>query len=452
MAKSKSVYVCNECGAQFPKWMGRCGECGQWDTVVEELRVKGDGAGRAAFTGVHPRKITEIEENLRERALSTGVAEFDRVLGGGMLRGASVLVGGDPGIGKSTLLLQAVSNMARQGNVALYVSAEESPAQVKERAMRIGDLADDLYLVSETNVDVVKKHIAALVPRVIVIDSIQMLFRPEIPSAPGSVSQIRECAAEVIFSAKNSGAGLFLIGHITKEGSIAGPKVLEHIVDTVLYLEGDRHHFYRLLHAYKNRFGPASEIGVFEMTGTGMVEVPDAAGLFLSHDCARTPGSAATGVIQGTRTLYVEIQALASRAVIGVPKRKTTGFDQNRSAMLVAVLEKRAGLELMMSDCFVNAVGGVYVDEPAADLAAATAIASSFLDRPAPSKTLFIGEVGLGGEIRPVTRIEERLKDAVRFGFERAVLPAGNEKNLKTKPLDILPVENIAEIVELLEP
>ena len=381
--------------------------------------------------------------------VSSGIAELDRVLGGGAVLGGTTLIGGDPGIGKSTLLLQVADRAAASGVRVLYVTAEESLLQTKLRAERLGAASDNLLLLAETNIEPVLDELREARPRLVVVDSIQMVYSPELPSAPGSVSQVRESAMRLVYEAKNAGWPLFLVGHVTKDGAIAGPRVLEHMVDTVLYFEGDRHHAFRLLRAVKNRFGPTNEIGVFQMTRAGLEEVSNPSRMFLSDRKRVVTGAAVVPCMEGTRPILVEVQALLATARYGSPERKATGVDYARVCMLLAVLERRAGIQLAGQDVFVNAAGGVRVDEPAADLGVACAIASSFQDFPLPSETVFFGEIGLSGEIRGVSQTEARLREAAKLGFRHAYLPA--ESGAPAAPprgIALHPVDTLAEALD----
>ncbi|OPY57280.1 MAG: hypothetical protein A4E55_01770 [Pelotomaculum sp. PtaU1.Bin035] len=414
-------FYCQECGHQSARWLGRCPGCGAWNSMVEELNSR-PADGRTSGAGVVlPCPVTEVPA-LEEERLSTGIAEMDRVLGGGVVPGSLVLVGGDPGIGKSTLLLQVAHLFSRKIRV-LYVSGEESVRQIGIRAGRLGASSHNLLLVSETDVDIIERHLREVAPPVAVIDSIQTVYKSEVEAAPGSVGQVRECAARLMRLAKTSGTSIFLVGHVTKEGMLAGPRVLEHMVDTVLYLEGDRHQSFRILRGIKNRFGSTNEIGIFDMQGQGLVEVANPSALFLNqYPRGNVPGAAVIASLEGSRPLLVEIQALASPAGYSVPRRMTAGVDHNRVALITAVLEKRAGLKLGSYDIYVNVVGGVKLDEPAADLGIALSLASSFRDVPVESGLAVAGEVGLTGELRPVPGAEKRVNEAFKLGFSRFLL------------------------------
>ena len=447
MSKSKTRYVCQQCGGASPKWAGRCPECGEWNTMVEEAVEAPQDQRRPALLRAHPEPITKVRVEPEPR-IHSGLTEFDRVLGGGAVVGSAVLIGGDPGIGKSTLLLQVCAAVAAQGKRVLYVSSEESVGQTKLRAERLSVASDNLLVVAETNLEQILGHIENGQPQFVVIDSIQMVYAPNFPSAPGTVTQVRECGAELVYLAKRTGVTVFLIGHLTKEGSIAGPRCLEHLVDTVLYFEGERFHAFRILRAVKNRFGSTNEIGVFEMREAGLVPVQNPSGFFLSQRSRQGSGSVVVPCIEGTRAFLVEVQALISRANFGMPERKVSGADYNRVCMLLAVLERRAGLMLGGQDAFVNIVGGVRVDEPAADLGIALAMASSFRDKRLPDDLVALGEVGLAGEVRGVGKIEARLKEAQKLGFHRVILPQDNEFPKSLTGLTARHVSTLAEAME----
>jgi DNA repair protein RadA/Sms len=432
--KVRTVYRCTECGAEHPKWAGRCDVCGEWNTLVEEAAARLPAtkasaarrqAGAAALgTGgsiVATAKLREVR-GTEDRRLRTAINEFDFVLGGGIVPGSMVLIGGEPGIGKSTLLLQVAGALQSAGQRVLYVSGEESPLQVKLRADRLDHTAADVELLTETLLETVLATAAGMEPAVMVIDSIQTIFTADLEGAPGNVGQVRECAARLMRFAKESGTAVFVVGHVTKGGGIAGPKTLEHIVDTVLYFEGEGSLDHRVLRATKNRFGGVDEIGVFRMTERGLVPIENPSELFLGDRAHVASGSAVTALMEGTRPLLVEIQALAAKAGFGTPQRVSTGFDSRRLALLLAVLDKRAGLSFAQLDVFVNVVGGVRLHEPAGDLAVAAALASSVYDRALPSHALFLGEVGLGGEIRAVSQSERRLAEGAKMGLTTAYL------------------------------
>ncbi len=446
--KEKSIYTCQQCGYQSPKWLGRCPDCNQWDTLVEERVPARRAGGRSAPpAGVPPLPFSEVAASEEDR-LRCGLAEFDRVLGGGVVPGSLVLIGGDPGIGKSTLLLQAVARLAQAGP-ALYVTAEESARQVKLRGERLGVSAKSLFLLPETSLETILDRVRELSPSFLVIDSIQTIFTSALDSAPGSVSQVRECAGRLMRLAKGEGIPTFLVGHVTKDGAIAGPRMLEHMVDTVLYFEGDAGHPYRILRAVKNRFGSTNEIGVFEMKEGGLAEVTNPSELFLAERPEGAAGSVVVPSLEGSRPILVELQALVGGSSFGTPRRTAIGFDHNRVALLVAVLEKKVGLSLLAQDIFLNVAGGVRLDEPAVDLGVVAALASSHLNRPVAQRTILFGEVGLAGEVRAVSRPELRVREAARLGFERCLLPAGNLKNLEAPPgMELIAVRSAAEALD----
>jgi DNA repair protein RadA/Sms len=452
-AKTRTIYACAECGQTSPKWLGQCPACKRWNSMQEEVAApaaKGPARGWGAQSTSRPIPLREVEARDEERQ-RTGIGELDRVLGGGLVPGALVLLGGDPGIGKSTLLLAALDRLARAApeRPVLYVSGEESARQVKLRADRLGCAAENLQVLAETDAEKVLRAAEALAPAALAVDSIQTQYLPELQSAPGTVTQIREVAARFMALAKTTETPVFLVGHVTKDGAIAGPRVLEHMVDTVLYFEGGGAHPYRVLRAHKNRFGSASEIGVFEMKAGGLAEVPNPSALFLAERPEDAPGSAVAAVLNGTRTVLVEVQALVAPAGYGTPRRTALGVDSNRVALLAAVLEKKVGMEILSCDLFVNVAGGLSVDDPAADLACACALASSFRDRPLPARTLVLGEVGLAGEVRAVSQPEIRLAEAARLGFERAVLPAANARHAEAPPgIALEGVETVAEALD----
>jgi DNA repair protein RadA/Sms len=445
MAKSKSIYSCAECGATSPKWQGQCPGCGEWNTLVESVGEKASGH---RFESLAPTvrllKLSEIEARETER-IATGIGEFDRALGGGLVPGGVVLIGGDPGIGKSTLLLQALSLLSAACKV-LYVSGEESGEQVALRARRLGLDTRSLQLMAEINLERILATLQAEQPQVAVIDSIQTLWSDQLSSAPGSVAQVRECAAQLTRLAKQSGITVILVGHVTKEGALAGPRVLEHIVDTVLYFEGDTHSSFRLVRAVKNRFGAVNELGVFAMTDRGLKGVNNPSALFLSQHGQDVAGSCVMVTQEGTRPLLVEIQALVD-AAHGNPRRLTVGLDAQRLAMLLAVLHRHAGIVCFDQDVFVNAVGGVKIGEPAADLAVLLSITSSLKNKPLPSKLIVFGEVGLAGEIRPAPRGQERLKEAAKLGFTRALIPEANRPKQGIAGMEVIAVRRVEEAV-----
>jgi DNA repair protein RadA/Sms len=453
LAKAQTRYVCQQCGSAQAKWMGRCPDCGEWntlvETVVEQKSVRARGLSLMATPQSQPQLLSNVVANGFER-ISLAMGELDRVLGGGIVPGSLVLIGGDPGIGKSTLLLQASAALATAEAPVLYVSGEESAQQIKLRAARLGLSGDGLYVLTETNVGAIISHIENLHPRLVVIDSIQTVYLDDLDSAAGSVSQVRESAAQLMQIAKGHGISVFLIGHVTKAGAIAGPRVLEHIVDTVLYLEGDRFHAYRLLRCVKNRFGASSEVGVFEMRDVGMAEVSNPSEVFLAERLLNAAGSAIAVTLEGTRPLLVEIQALSSTTSFGNPRRTANGIDFNRLLLLTAVLSKRVGVRLSDQDVFVNVVGGLRVGEPAADLAVACAIASSFRDVPVAGDLAIVGEVGLSGELRAVSQLETRLKEAAKLGFNRCLVPKSRHlSKLKSPGLEILSARSLAQALEI---
>lgn len=446
MAKLKTVYTCTECGATSPKWQGQCPGCNDWNTLVETVAEK--AATNSRFESLAPtarlQNLSEIEAREAER-IPTGIGEFDRALGGGLVAGGVVLIGGDPGIGKSTLLLQALAHLSTEHKV-LYVSGEESGEQVALRARRLGLESRRLPLMAEINLERILATLQAEKPVVAVIDSIQTLWSDQLSSAPGSVAQVRECAAQLTRLAKQLGITVILVGHVTKEGALAGPRVLEHIVDTVLYFEGDTHSSFRLVRAFKNRFGAVNELGVFAMTETGLKGVSNPSALFLSQHAQDVPGSCVMVTQEGTRPLLVEIQALVDTAH-GNPRRLTVGLEAQRLAMLLAVLHRHAGIVCFDQDVFVNAVGGVKITEPAADLAVLLSIASSLKNKPLPSKLIVFGEVGLAGEIRPAPRGQERLKEAAKLGFTRALIPEANRPKQAIVGMEVIAVRRVEEAV-----
>jgi DNA repair protein RadA/Sms len=445
VAKAKTVYTCTECGGQAPKWQGQCPHCSAWNTLVEAVAEKAPSRFQPLAEPSKLQKLSAVEAREQERR-PTGIGELDRVLGGGLVRGAVVLLGGDPGIGKSTLLLQALALMDASANV-VYVSGEESAQQIALRARRLAVEPDALNLLAEIQLERILSVLAAQKPDVAVIDSIQTVYSEALQSAPGSVAQVRECAAQLTRFAKTSGMALLLIGHVTKEGALAGPRVLEHMVDAVLYFEGDTHSSFRLVRAIKNRFGAVNELGVFAMTDRGLRGVSNPSALFLSQHGARVPGSCVMVTQEGTRPLLVEIQALVDEAHAPNPRRLTVGLEQNRLAMLLAVLHRHAGVAAFDQDVFVNAVGGVKIDEPAADLPVLLAIVSSLRGKPLPEKLVAFGEVGLAGEVRPVQRGQERLKEAAKLGFRQAIVPKANAPKGGIEGLEVVTVERIEDAV-----
>jgi DNA repair protein RadA/Sms len=454
----KTVFVCQECGAQAPKWLGKCEDCGKWNTYVEERPQPAAGAGVAA--GEHRYALAGAAASARLYAdialenharLSTGIGEFDRVLGGGVVPGSLVLLGGEPGIGKSTLLLQAAANMARTIGPVLYSSGEESEHQIKSRGERLNVGKAPLYLLAETCLERILEEIGRIKPALVIVDSVQTVFSLKFQSAPGSIGQVREAATQLMFMAKGQNVPTFLVGHITKDGSLAGPKALEHVVDSVLYFEGERHHSHRVVRAVKNRFGAVSELGVFEMTSTGLKPVPNPSKLFLAERPANAPGSAVLCSVEGSRPILVEVQALVSSSSYGNARRMASGVDQQRLSLLLAVLEKRAGLNLMGDDVFVNIAGGMTIDEPASDLGVLAAIASSVRNKVIPATTAMFGEVGLAGEVRGITQAALRVKEAAQMGFKRCVMPEANidpsDRSL-VKDCELVGVRTVGEALD----
>ena len=436
MAKNKTVFACQNCGAQSPKWMGRCPECGDWNSLVEEAVLADRFEGKEK--GWRPLKVEDTKPVLYEELghhevsrLGTGITGLDAVLGGGLVPGSLVLVSGEPGAGKSTLMLQAAAQLADAGKV-LYVSGEESEAQVKIRGKRLGIAPKQLYVYNETELDRIIAEFDVMKPGLLIVDSVQTTFSARFSSAPGSVTQVREAAAQLLLVAKNAQVPVLLVGHVNKEGQIAGPKTMEHIVDAVLMLEGDRFQNFRIARCLKNRFGPVSEISVFEMRHEGLIEVENPSKLFLSERASGTSGSAVTATVEGTRPFLIEIQALVSPTAYGAGRRTSEGFDHNRLALLLAIIERRAGIQVSANDVFLNVVGGVRLNEPGVDLAVALAVASSALDKPLPDNTVFIGELGLGGEIRSVPAVELRIKEAAAIGMTDLHLPASNARKTKS--------------------
>ena len=456
MKTPKAFYACQSCGAQSQKWLGKCPDCGEWNTFVEEraavaapaIAEKRSAAG--ALGGSAARLYQDVDTENAER-LSTGISEFDRVLGGGIVPGSLVLLGGEPGIGKSTLLLQAAAHFAASVGPVLYCSGEESEHQVKSRGERLGVGATPLYLLAETCLERLLEEVDRLKPALLIVDSIQTVFSLKIASAPGSVGQVRQCATDLLFTAKGRNLPTILVGHVTKDGSLAGPKVLEHVVDTVLYFEGQQHHSHRVVRAVKNRFGAISELGVFEMTGVGLKPVPNPSKLFLAERPANVPGSSVLCTIEGSRPILVEVQALVSTATFGNAQRTANGLDRNRLSLLLAVLDKRVGLNLATDDVFVNVAGGLSIDEPAADLAVLSAVASSLRNKPIASDVVVFGEVGLAGEVRTTTQAALRVREAAQLGFTRCVLPQGSlAPGDVPKGLSITGVRTVAEALDAL--
>ena len=454
MAKQKTVYVCSQCGYETARWLGKCPDCGSWNTLTEQLAAPAapeiKQLKRAPGTGAEPMIIDDIPLDSMLRH-STGIGELDRVLGGGIVEGSLLLVGGDPGIGKSTLLTQVSAHYAQDGHRVLYVSGEESARQIKMRAQRLGASGSSLYILSENDMSAVEKQMEKIGPDLMIVDSIQTMYRPDMAAAPGSVSQVRESASVLMRAAKTTGCAIILVGHVTKEGSLAGPRVLEHMVDAVLYFEGDRQHQYRLLRAVKNRFGSVNELGMFEMTSQGMREVENASEVLLSSRAHNQSGSVVMCAMEGSRPLLVDVQALVATTVFGNPRRMASGVDQGRLALLLAVLEKRSGLPLYNQDVYINIAGGMTLDEPGADLALCAAVASSHKNRVLGGSWAVMGEVGLAGEVRPVGQADRRVAECARMGFTDLILPHGNLRGL-TAPdgLTLHPVNTLNEALRLL--
>ena len=451
MAKEKTLFACTACGYETSRWVGRCPGCGAWNTMVESAPIVTGAPAKAPKqrpgTGASAMLLREIPEDVAVRS-STGISELDRVLGGGIVEGALMLIGGDPGIGKSTLLLQVCANLCKTGKRVLYVSGEESAKQLKLRANRLGITSETLYVLAENALDNVEEKLRGLSPDVAVIDSIQTMYRPDMASAPGSVSQIRECTSQIMRLCKESGTAIFLVGHVTKDGAIAGPRMLEHMVDVVLYFEGDRHASYRILRGVKNRFGSTNEIGVFEMQTEGLVEVKNPSEYMLNGRPEGASGSVVACSMEGTRPILIEIQALVCHSNFGIPRRTAAGCDFNRVNLLMAVLEKRARVNLSTSDAYVNIAGGIKMNEPAIDLGIALAVVSSYKDQVIDEKTVVFGEVGLSGEVRAVSMAEQRVLEAKKLGFERVILPAVCMKSVeKIGGIALIPVENIQDAI-----
>jgi len=456
MGKSKTKFVCQDCGTESPKWLGKCPGCNAWNTFVEETEtvVKTAGVAVPGLTGAkeRPQPITRIVSS-QEPRIDAGSGELNRVLGGGLVPGSLILVGGDPGIGKSTLLLQTSHHLARAGQRVLYVTGEESARQIKMRAERLGAEAETLFVLCETNTDHIFEALDDVRPDILVVDSIQTVYQPGVASAPGSVSQVRECTGLFMRIAKQRGVATLLVGHVTKEGAIAGPRLLEHMVDTVLYFEGERHNTYRMLRAVKNRFGSTNEIGIFEMIENGLTEVKNPSELFLSERPLGVAGSTVVASMEGTRPVLVELQALVSSTNFPSPRRMATGVDYNRLNLIIAVLEKRVGMHLQTQDAYLNVAGGVKLDEPAADLGIAVALASSFRDKPTRPEDVVFGEIGLTGEVRGVSRVDQRVNEALKLGFKRVIVP---DKSMKqwTPPrgIEVVPVGTVRDALNVLLP
>ena len=451
MAKGKnSVFFCQSCGYEFTKWMGQCPACKEWNTMVEEVVDKKTTVTHKQITELQVSKLNDVQSSSEER-LDTHIKELNRVLGGGIVPGSLVLVGGDPGIGKSTLLLQTCRSLSDQHTSVLYISGEESLQQIKMRADRIGTFSDDMMLLCETNLDLIQGVIEERRPQVVVVDSIQTMFRENVNSAPGSVSQVREATSVLMRLAKERGIAIFVVGHVTKEGTVAGPRVLEHMVDTVLYFEGDRYAAYRILRAVKNRFGSTNEIGVFEMCQTGLREVPNPSEYMLDGKPQNASGSIVVCTMEGTRPLLVEIQALVCHSAFGMPRRTAAGVDYNRVNLLMAVLEKTVGVKLADQDAYINIAGGMKISEPAVDLGLVLSIISSFRNRPIAEDVICFGEVGLSGELRSVNMVEQRIAEARKLGFKQCILPKVCMKNIQqVDGMQLKGVENVREALEIL--
>ncbi len=449
MPTARVRYTCQTCGYTSPKWLGHCPDCGEWNTFVEEVAAEGRRAGTGSVPDVV--SVADVPADAEAR-VGTGIGEFDRVLGGGIVPGSLVLIGGDPGIGKSSLVTQVAARVATAAATVLYVSGEESARQTRLRAERLGAISPALLLLPENNLDVILPAIEKHAPALVIIDSIQAVYRPDVPSAPGSVGQVRECTGSLLTVAKGRGISMLIVGHVTKEGQLAGPRVLEHLVDTVLYFEGDRHHAYRVLRATKNRFGSTNEIGVFEMGPGGLVEVPNPSAVFLAARPVATlqPGEAIVCALEGTRPLLLEIQALVTPTHFGMPRRTTAGIDYNRLVLLLAVLEKRAGLHLAMHDVYASVTGGMTVDDPAADLGIALAVASAFRDRAVAADAVLIGEIGLAGEVRTARQVPQRVREAARLGFRRAVVPRPLPGDEWPAGMEIVAVTTVSEALAAL--
>ncbi|CEJ72125.1 DNA repair protein RadA [[Clostridium] sordellii] len=453
MAKIKTKYVCQECGYENSKWLGKCPECSNWNTFVEEIEEKRSKSNKEVFiidkSSSRPLNINSIE-TIKEQRFSTCINELDRVLGGGVVKGSLVLVGGDPGIGKSTLLIQVSSNVANSGKKVLYISGEESASQIKMRAQRLGIKSDNLYIFAENNLSIIEAHLESVNPDLIIVDSIQTVFSPEITSAPGTVSQIKEGTSRFMKISKKMGISTFVVGHVTKEGALAGPKVLEHMVDTVLYFEGERFNTYRLVRAVKNRFGSTNELGVFEMREIGLVELENPSKILISEKPKDVAGSVIISTVEGTRPMLLELQALVSPTSFGIPKRTATGVDYNRVSLLMAVLEKRVGMQIQNQDVYINVVGGIKINEPSIDLGIVMSIASSFRNIPIDGNVAITGEVGLTGEIRAVSFIEKRIAECKKLGFTKIIIPKSNHEAVKDiKGIDICPVDSVRQAINI---
>ena len=450
MAKDKTVFFCKECGFESAKWLGQCPGCKEWDTFTEEPVLKKGSKSTVIKNSREPELLSNIKMETEQR-LCSGIEELDRVLGGGIVKGSLILVGGDPGIGKSTLLLQMCKEVVNKFKKVLYISGEESLSQIKMRAERLGVFKGELLLLCETDLDLIEEAIQKHNPEIVIIDSIQTMFKPEVASAPGSVGQVRESTSALMKIAKGMGITVFIIGHVTKEGVVAGPRILEHMVDTVLYFEGDNYASYRVLRAVKNRFGSTNEIGVFEMQATGLAEVKNPSEFMLKGRPEGEPGSVVAASVEGTRPILVEVQALICRTNFNMPRRTAAGTDYNRVNLLMAVLEKRAGIQMSDCDAYVNVAGGMRITEPALDLAVTTAVLSSFKNIALDNKTVLFGEVGLTGEIRAVNMAEQRVVEATKMGFEVCILPQANKEHIKSTGIKLIGVKNIQEVISLLK-
>ncbi|MBN2795015.1 MAG: DNA repair protein RadA [Clostridia bacterium] len=449
MGRNKTKYVCQECGSISSKWLGKCPECHSWNTFVEEFienTVVTKGVGISSKSKPLPLSDVRIEEEDRYK---TKMRELDNVLGGGIVKGSLVLVGGDPGIGKSTLLIQVAATVGSSGQKVLYVSGEESLKQIKLRADRLGIGNDQIYLVSENNLDYIVSYVSEFQPDILIIDSIQTVYNPNVQSAPGSVSQVREATATLMRISKVDSVATFIVGHVTKSGAIAGPKVLEHMVDTVLYFEGDKNHTFRILRSVKNRFGSTNEIGIFEMTYKGLQEVKNPSEIFLSNRPESAPGSVVVAGMEGTRPVLVEIQALISNSSFGTPRRMAVGVDYNKIVMMMAILEKRVGIQIQGCDAYLNVVGGMQLSEPAIDLAIVAAVVSSFRNKVLEDGVVIFGEVGLTGEVRAVSHIEQRMNEAKKLGFKKCVIPKGNLEQA-VSGIETIAVENVEEMIQMI--
>jgi DNA repair protein RadA/Sms len=446
----KIQFVCQTCGHVSPKWLGRCPDCSAWNQMLEENRPKsGNRKAQRALESSDPVLPLAQVQTVETPRYSSGLHELDRVLGGGIVPGSLILVGGDPGIGKSTLLMQAAFELAKTGQKVLYISGEESSAQIKMRADRIGAPPEEMYIYCETRLELILATAQKLSPQIIIADSIQTLTHEDIGSVPGSVSQVRECTGTLMTLAKSNGPAIFIVGHVTKEGVLAGPRILEHMVDTVLYFEGDRQHGYHILRTVKNRFGATNEVGVFEMGSEGLNQIGDPSRLFLNERQAQTPGSAIAVSMEGSRPLLIEIQALTATSYFGMPQRRVSGLDYNRCCLMLAVLERRAGMSLGAQDVFLSVAGGLTVTEPAVDLAIVAAVASSLKDKPIPSDLAIFGEVGLGGEVRAVSQPEQRVQEAIQLGFKRCLLPERNREKIKSNSaIELLGIQTLTDALE----